>query len=339
MTDPNTSIAPPTQLRIGLWGPPGSGKTTYLAALKVATYRSRLPGNWIMNGLDPASIDFLTDHVDLLTNRRRFPEATLSVKTLSFRFTGEHTVTERRRFRSPHEIMLPKAFELEVLDVPGGIFNSTTTSNPVDPEGLELPGGTDSSHVAPSIDDLVDRLQECQGIIYLFDPERDANQGDAFIFFHRVLEHLTAQVLQGVTPNRRLPHWVAVCITKFDHPAVFRSARRGGFIRQDANPPYFPRVDDHEAGQLFRKLCEEEPSNSDLVAESLNTHFHPDRIKYFVTTSVGFYVARGRFTMMDPLNVERIGNGSNDFEIRGKVHPINVLEPLLWLHDSVSEER
>ena len=74
------SPAPPVQAtgKIGLWGAPGSGKTTFLAALSIAANRaSGLRDNrLLLFGADDASTDFLIEQTSLLTRDMQFPPAT-----------------------------------------------------------------------------------------------------------------------------------------------------------------------------------------------------------------------------------------------------------------------
>jgi hypothetical protein len=339
--------APPTQLRIGLWGPPGSGKTTFLAALKLATMRSAAEdgGNWIMTGSDEASTMFLQESLHQLTSTREFPRSTTNDRSLVFRFTGEREV--QRGFMRKKIGIERVAFELDVLDVPGVKYDSDFSipaAHPLaaeDDDDFDAGGNTgDSAYASPASfgereDRLLDHLQMCDGIVYLFDPERDSREQDAFRYFHPVLDKLAARVLaQDHNEHSRLPHHVAVCVTKFDQPNIYRRAMTRGFAVPGELPPYLPRVPDHAAEDFFRMLCADPGSNTDLVESGLRQHFRT--LNYFVTSSIGFYVAGNRFRSHDFLNVERAGNGSGDYRIRGRAYPINVLEPLLWLHRSIS---
>ncbi|WP_394617037.1 hypothetical protein JNUCC0626_46755 [Lentzea sp. JNUCC 0626] len=350
MTTPqNNRPAPPTQLRLGLWGPPGSGKTTYLAALKLATMRrAEGVGNWIMNGLDEESTKFLEQSTDMLTHQRTFPTATTTDKSMLFRFTGEREVVRRNRFGRKIVEMEPISFELDVLDVPGGRYDSDRSLRQVPSQQIQF-GGEDDVAGAPgkyaepmsSVEQenqLLDHLQMCHGIVYLFDPERDSTEHDAFRYFHPVLDKLTERVMGQVHFNgTRLPQHVAVCVTKFDQPNIYRQAHLKGYTLMDREPPYLPRVPNDSAAEFFELLCADPLSNTDLVEKGLRQYF--STLNYFITSSIGFYVSGNRFRAQDSLNVERVSAGPDGFRIKGRVYPINVLEPLLWLYQSILPAR
>ncbi len=356
---------PPRQVRIGLWGPPGSGKTPFLAALKIATTRSHVPGNWIMNGSDDESSDFLIRVTDQLVRDQTFPGATFDPVGYVFRFTGEPARRPRASWSAPANpvarggwlrgrrsdgqaptvITRPEAnagrvsFELDVLDVPGAVYGQTPTpdfgGSGSGGSGLDFgdepdgPSGSGQYDNRADVEErLLDHLQDCQGIVYLYDPVRDAKLGDTFEYFHRVLEKLARRVFeQDHFTGSRLPQHVAVCVTKFDSPEIYRLARRYGHSVQDAAPPYLPRVANRSAPDFFNRLCLESSGNADLVESGIRQHF--GTVAYFVTSAIGFYVGpNNRFQPHNGLNVE---NG----RIKGRVYPINVLEPILWLHDSL----
>lgn len=343
--------ARPKQVRIGLWGPPGCGKTTFLAAMYIANLRADLPGGWIMSGADAASAQFLHDSMHQLTKERIFPTSTFDSMGMVFRFVGTQKVFRRNRFG--RRVLTPEtiSFELEVLDVPGTLYaNQNITPSREDrgaPANLVLGGAAPAptpppppmapmapmAPAAASDTRLLDHLQMCDGIIYLYDPERDAKTGDAFQYFYPVLEQLTGRVHgQRNFTGAKLPQHVAVCVTKFDSPDVFRTAQLRGYTVTDLREPYLPKIENTLAAAFFQELAQNPNSNTDLVANGLMKHF--ETIEYFITSSIGFYVSGGRFRAHDAMNVART-SAEGDFNIRGKVYPINVLEPLLWLHQSI----
>lgn len=346
MTSPAQAVrpAPPKQLRIGLWGPPGSGKTTFLAALYIAIQRREGQGNWIMSGADENAHRFLLESMHHLTTSKTFPTMTFDATGMVFHFVGERVVMRRNKWGVKMPEIEKIAFDLEVLDVPGSMYGYSADRQPDRQDGGEDEDGfqvralrtpsPSPENITDHDDRLLDHLQMCQGIIYLFDPQRDARAGDAFQFFYPVIQRLAGRIIgQYNFAGTRLPQHVAVCVTKFDQPDVYRKAYVRGFTIQDGEPPFLPRVDNDRAADFFQLLCEDPNTYTDLVAKGLRSHFHT--LGYFVTSSIGFYVADQRFRPHDCMNVVRTGPGTTDFRIKGKVYPINVFEPLLWLQQSL----
>jgi len=343
---PATAWPPmPQELRIGLWGALSSGKTTYLAALNIAATRWNGSRHWIMNGADGISSDRLVEWTDLLMRQRTFPPATLGPENLLFRFTGLDG-EQRRQSRWARRPVPPQRQAFE-LDVPGGWYRDQPLLDDLQASfgedgagsdggdgGEDDTGGAQANERCPDEEDLTDRLESCDGIIYLLDPVCDTREGDAFDLFHRTLERLARRVFEQVRYREaRLPHHVAVCITKFDKPEVYKLARQYGLTVQSELPPGMPYVPDKHADAFFQLLCHSSHGNAGMVRAALANHFDPAKIRVFVTSAVGFYVGeRRRFRPTDYANVENGASGRD--HIRGNVHPINVLEPLLWLQRS-----
>ena len=85
----------------------------------------------------------------------------------------------------------------------------------------------------------------------------------------------------------------------------------------------------------WRWLCDvSQTDNAVMVFNTLEQYFRPDRIKYFVTSAIGFFVdpRKGAY---DPDDIQNLlpgpENAPKRLRIRGTVHPINVMEPVLWL--------
>jgi hypothetical protein len=148
-----------------------------------------------------------------------------------------------------------------------------------------------------------------------------------------------------VPSGERLGHYVAVCVTKFDAPAVFTFAMDNDYRFHITKDPYmFPRVSDSDAQRFLQSLCRGySKSDIELVTSALGRYFYPERIRYFITSAVGFYVdEEGQFSEDDYQNVVPVndkGNAEKTYKIRGPVHPINVVEPLQWLGESVAARR
>lgn len=312
--------------RVGLWGATQSGKSTFLSALFIAAMRSaedlRVKGN------NDESTDFLIRNTHTLNAQHRFPPPTEAQQPLSWTLQMSVPNRDRGRWRKG-PATVPFDFRVDLQDAPGRSYAAVPE---VQPSRLDLPGGTDE------IPEVASFLADCQGLLLLIDPIRERETGDAHEYFHGTLLRIAQRV--EVPPGRRLPHYVAVCLTKFDENPVFRFAWDNGFLcYSEHDPLLFPRVHDNEAERFMRELLAGSPmSDMDLVVGGLRQYFYRERIRYFVTSSIGFFVgSSGEFRENDYRNVVPVEDGGG-VRIRGPVHPVNVAEPLLWLGERIAAE-
>jgi hypothetical protein len=179
-------------------------------------------------------------------------------------------------------------------------------------------------------DRFVKNLANSTGIVFFYDPIREYERGDAFQHTFGVLAELDSQM----KPNGRLPHYVAVCITKFDEQRMLTAAELMGLTDYDIDPPYFPRVREKDAREFFSRICSvSRTRNAYRVLPLLEETFEPTRIRYFVTSAIGFYVDRstGTFNSQDYQQHIPQATPAATSRIRGDVRPINVVEPITWL--------
>ncbi|MCX5338287.1 hypothetical protein [Streptomyces sp. NBC_00140] len=303
-----------SSVKIGLWGAPRSGKTTYLAALPIAAmqYQRHGEGTWQIGGMTHEASQFLINGVTQLAVEKRFPSASVGLQDLSWAFQGQEPASGvLRKRREP-------SFVLDIHDTPGEAFSP----------GHALHAGA------------VDHLAQAQGLIYFFDPLGDAaaQQSNLTHFFATLNELNTRVKNEGGHYEGRLPHYVSVCIAKFDHPEIFRPAVEAGWVTQDTVGSQLPRVPAHLAEGYFQWLCNDwQGSTAQLVRDGLSGYFHAERIKYYVTSSVGFRLNRQHiFDYRNYANVE-FENGAP--RIHTSPEPINVLEPLTDLERRIRPRR
>ncbi|QFG24585.1 hypothetical protein [Actinomadura sp. WMMB 499] len=307
---------------IAMWGATGSGKTTFLAALDIALNRADHV-DWRVIGANEASTDKLVELSGTLVNDNAFPEATSGMEQYRWRLIGQ---TERRegRFWNRRRVKRGHSIGLDVHDAEGELFSN-------DFIGDHGP--------------MVESLARSRGIVYLFDPIREFKVGDAYRSLDGMLARLAQVVLnsEDAPEDGRLPHHVAVCTTKFDEVRVLQTAEHLGLLDFDEDERGFPRiVHDEDARELFRELCSVSASGTaDLVLKKLTRYFDEDRIRFFVTSAVGFHLdpRAGRFNLRDFQNVVPDADSERGFRIRTSVHPINVMEPVLWLAEKLADGR
>jgi hypothetical protein len=335
--------------RVGMWGAPGSGKTTFLASLSVAVNRQASNG-LMLYGRDNASTEFLTRETARITQQRQFPPATATGRQLSW-VMHMNTEVQARRWGLPTTVIRPYELNIDLLDQPGRMYadipemHGAATSARRDETAQRLFGeddGAAGSSLAPAADEeaFLDQLAGCRGVLLLFDPLREWKEGDAFNYFHGTLMKLAQRLMPGrLRGSAKLPQYVAVCTTRFDHPDVYRRASARGYsLPSVTDPHHFPRVKDERAERFFADMVQgSQRGNADLVRSALRHFFEADRVKFFVTSAIGFHLDRsvGRFQESDFSNVEDPGGNPR---IRGPIYPINVIEPLMWLGQRLAME-
>ena len=300
---------------ITMLGAEQTGKTTFLGALRVALLRQSDLG-WSLSGDNDRSAQALVKFVNDMTEDQVFPAPTGIIEGYNWSLEAELPgVRKRERWRFRRTSQYVK-IPLDLIDSPG---------ESADGAGVY---GRESSRR------LVTSLARSGGIVLFFDPVREFNLGDAFRNMHGVLTQLKVEMKY---PGK-LPHYVAVCITKFDDTAVYEAARKLRIVEFDPMPPELPQVPDEFARELFERLARlSKGNNADFFLPMLRQTFREERIKFFVTSAIGFYVDPdyGVFDPDDYQNhISREITGDRD-RIRGGIYPINVIEPVLWLARNV----
>jgi hypothetical protein len=301
--------------RITVWGAPSTGKTTFLAALNLALDDD---AGWRVIGGDEASADMLSKFERALVKERVFPEATPRPELYRWELHGSVRRKVRTgRFRSRQEDQ-PVVIPLELVDAPGG------AADPVS-------AGAARSRA------LFENMEESSGLAFFFDPVRELERRDAFEHTNSVINSVSQRMHDRLLPGGLLPHYVAVCVTKFDELPLVTSAQRLGMIDYDARG--VPHVPTEDAREFLMEICKRFGDRSpDRVLGRLERHFDTTRIKYFITSAIGFYVdpGTGRCDMADFQNHIPPAPG-RPAGIRGDVDPINVAEPILWLAQADDE--
>ncbi|CAO5192527.1 hypothetical protein FAIPA1_80156 [Frankia sp. AiPs1] len=322
--------------RIGLWGAQTSGKTTMLAALHAAMTQQSGEDekqDWILFAGNTRTSDFLAKARSDIA-RREFPAANLyEARDLSLRMMRpRRSGLLRRLTRRPP---LRTEFELTLMDVSGQMYNPTVLGDNPDLYA-------DESEAGDAVEKLVDHLARADGLVYLFDPVRELDNQDSYQYLETMLERVLQRADElGRMPDGKLPHYLAVCISKLDDRRVFHRAYDGGFVSAGDDDAMMPVVTSEDAADFFQYLCSRETmgrhaGSGPKVRGSIERHFHPGRVRYFASSSIGFYVGRtGMFRVQDFENVEKVDGRTR---IRGDVRPTGVLEPVLWLVESIRSD-
>lgn len=296
---------------LSLWGAPGSGKTTFLAALQFAVNQFVHPA--VSVNLTPASNLALKEAQNfrrMLTEERTFPMATAGISHQFWDFT----VTEKRRGLLRRGPGRSQTFLLEITDAPGRTYDDEN---------------------AHSKNPAITHLVNSRGLILLLDPIGELEQRNSFRHFGGVMENLRiAAIADGSLVDGRLPQHLAVCLTKWDDPRVFVRAKQGGFVHTD--DAGVPRIADPAAFMTWISRAIPE-SNLGYIDQALRNNFHPNRVKYFITSSLG--VGRVDPEQPGPDDFHRVVAEADDQLILDVIEPMNVVEPLLYLTSAVMDRR
>src|SRR5579862_2828386 len=178
-----------TMGKVGMWGAPSSGKTTFLAALSIAANRQPAE-SLVIYGSDSKSTEFLNHETARLTHQQQFPPATEANQHLSWVLHMEVEASARRWGFLPTTITRPFQFNLDLLDEPGRVFADTPeiaglSSSAAKRSAARLFGDEDETAGSPAAvagdeEAFLDRLASCQGLLLLFDPVREWREGTAF---------------------------------------------------------------------------------------------------------------------------------------------------------------
>jgi hypothetical protein len=315
----------PGDMKITLWGSPASGKTTFLAAMSIAanqTVRSPAGGRWTMWPNDRLSMTFMAEECDRLTRDKLFPDPTIGInRVLSWTIRGVEPGEPPGRLSFRKRPPMEVRFSLRVPDVSGELFGRTAESEA---------GGAGKVDPQRRIE-LMDMLVKSDAIVFLFDPVAENEDRQAFQYLNGMLTELMFHVqATGGAVGSHLPHRIAVCVTKFDHPSVYEAALAADLVTQDGQDQPCVRAG-RDAERFFDHLCRRIGGSAMNVSNALKGSFAEDRRLFFVTSSVGFRpgpVPAAGFDREDPFMVNRIGGRP---VIRDMIRPINVLEPVIEL--------
>ncbi len=311
------TLADPAQSKIAILGAPTSGKTTFLAALRIALDRQQKEDQslaWTLIGDDEASVRQLEELTSKLDTDRAFPVATPvgSIEQYRWRLIGPAWHTVKRRWLGTKRVLQTVQIAIDLADASGEMAN---------------PKRYDARKT------LVANLTQCQGIVFLFDPVVEAQKPQAFYYTRALLDQLAASMKDELIDGR-LPQYVAVCVSKFDDTRVLETAEKLDILMRDPADPYeFPRVPGEDARDFFIRLCGIlNAGDADMLLNTIERRFRHVNVRYFISSAIGFNVDR-QSNVYDPDDPQNLLPAAiqQDARIRGAIHPINVVEPLMWL--------
>jgi GTPase SAR1 family protein len=186
------------KIRLGIWGPPNSGKTVYMTMLYYYYSIKKVPSSkWRIVINDQDTDNFITEKLRLINDERKFvPSTKKNVRN----GRGEYKVYSYNLINDSDK----ENIELKFFDLPGEFY--------VDPSGNRI---VDENNTELSI---VQYLTQCHGILFLMSPlKEDSGQNSYF----RLLSDLLRGMQRENNNLQKLEQYIAFGITKADHEEVY----------------------------------------------------------------------------------------------------------------------
>lgn len=198
-------------LRIGLWGTTGVGKTTYLTMLFSQLEDSE---QWDIV-LDKKSRQFIERNLYYLEEENLFPPPTSQFRDLDIL---SYTLIPQNHPTIKSRIML------DFIDAPGEFYENIMSH---DAQVIDTQNEDESM-------DIVDYLVSCDAIIFLLDPQRTQQGGQGYsTIIRNLFFELKERSKHPEVKFNRLPQYMAFCISKIDREEFWNQGENSGLSSRE----------------------------------------------------------------------------------------------------------
>ncbi|MDJ1180445.1 hypothetical protein PJF56_16400 [Roseofilum sp. BLCC_M91] len=213
----------PTDIRIGLWGTVGSGKTTYLAMLYDALEDSE---ELRVEAGDDRADEFINEHISTIDGGN-FPPPT--------------EIAKGKQLDIFTYILRPeggtRSIELNFIDAPGKFYEDFRGNTD---QKVQIVEGQENQE---TLGDIVDYLRSCDGIIFLLDPIRSKEDGESYkTLVLRLFREFQRRSRQQGT-DTKLQQYMVFCVTKCAKKEIWTQGKKSADLAKEVM-----------GGKLFRRL-------------------------------------------------------------------------------------
>lgn len=179
----------PSLIKIGIWGMPKSGKSTYV--LMLCQNYQKNHAHWTIEAMDDDTREFIKNGIEQWEMHRRFVEKTHEIATYRFKITPKQHAS---------------SYELCFVDAPGELYENFY-HNSKRSTSIQIPQADRENRTSPAPEKAFEKLRDCTGILMFIDP--GAVQTEISISLQ------IAEFLEMLKKDNR-PRYIALCIVKAD---------------------------------------------------------------------------------------------------------------------------
>ena len=319
----STAPSRPADVKIGIIGGPGSGKSTYIAVLQLAAAHQDTSASLSIRGAEedfPGSAQYLDDQTALIM-RRELPPITVTAVNYGYHVEGQLSASLH-----PNNDLFAG---LEFQGLAKIFMGKRQPTPPIAESRLytallhlqDFPGETFRD--ARAEDPMWQHLATCNGIIFLFDLRLEQNEWPQnYTYLGKSLDYIARWVrhYNHTRSTRFTNKSLAVCIAKIDHHDILTTLIKDKFlaVNNDNKIEFVAGAD-----SAFEKLAHP------LLKSVIRDYFNVTMTKYFWLSNIGFHYDGFHGKNIDSL--DNVVESSERKRIKGAVQPLGVLEPFVWL--------
>ena len=251
----------PQPIRLGVWGPPNSGKTVYMSMLHHYLMDPEY-SPWKIELTDQDTIDFVRNNLHNIRTKGEFVDPTNPM---------ENNIQKIYTYKLVNKVEKKMIIELKFFDLAGEYYlSSDRTKEFRNEENRKL--------------SVAQHLNSCHGILFLLSPLEEDKPHLKDLSYHDLLEHLfmSMQYTRGPSISGELEQYAAFCITKSDHKDVYDD-----FSHSSPSQSFFKLLGTNSSVNLIQNFFKIELNTRDREAVQQPTA--SNRCRFFYVSPFGVY--------------------------------------------------